>query len=314
VTTMERAALPPLICPDCLTLLERTDRAELHCEKCDHVYVKQDGVDQLLGSKSEINLSELMIQDEVSDLYETVRYTVETSKKYHHRGLVDIINFAPPQGDVLEIGCGSGTFLALLCDGEDTRTLSAIDLSPGMLKYANARLTAVDPPLPWRISRADAERLPFEDSSFDYVVARGLLHHLPNPRIGAQEIARVLRPGGTAVIVDPNRNIISTLPRFLARGTSHFDSDHKNFSLREIKSIIDGLLRVESLKFWGYLAYPLLGFPDVLRLKWLPLKRMYRLLVGFDDAVSKVPFVKRLGWGIILKVTHPNGEEVIVES
>jgi ubiquinone/menaquinone biosynthesis C-methylase UbiE len=253
-----------------------------------------------------------MIQDEVSDLYETVRYTVETSKKYHHHCLVDIINFAPPQGDVLEIGCGSGTFLALLCASEDVQTLSAIDLSSGMLKYANARLAAANPALPWRISLADAERLPFEDASFDYVVARGLLHHLPNPQIGAQEIARVLRPGGTAVIVDPNRNIVSTIPRFLAKGTSHFDSDHKNFSLREIKSIIDGSLSVESLKFWGYLAYPLLGFPDILRLKWLPLKRLYRLLVAFDDAVSKVPFVKRLGWGIILKVTHPNDEEVLV--
>tara|TARA_B100000131_G_scaffold321811_1_gene373829 strand:- start:1507 stop:2433 length:927 start_codon:yes stop_codon:yes gene_type:complete len=296
--------LPDLACPDCYDILETTEEEVLSCRNCGYKYVNRNGVAQLIGKRSVINFSELQVQDEVSSLYENVRYTVDTSVRYHHESLVDVIKFADPSGDVLEVGCGNGSFLEMLSSQRQVRSLSAIDLSNEMLKYANSRMRGSERAVPWRITRADGERLPFQDSSFDCVFARGLLHHLPSPEKGAAEIARILKPGGTAVLVDPYRNLISAIPRLLSRKTSHFDDDHKNFSLRELKKFFSGSLEIRDVKFWGYIAYPLLGFPDVLNFSWLPLKKLYRPLVNFDNAVSKIPLMNRFSWGITVKVSQ----------
>jgi ubiquinone/menaquinone biosynthesis C-methylase UbiE len=47
---------------------------------------------------------------------------------------------------------------------------------------------------------ADASALPFHEASFDAVLASHMLYHLPDPRDGVAEIARVLRPEGTAIV------------------------------------------------------------------------------------------------------------------
>ena len=300
----KETSLPIFACPDCHENLELTVERNLICHSCSTEYEGNDGIAQLVGSKSKINFSELQIQDEVSSLYENVRYTVETSVRYHHDALVDVINFANPFGDLLEVGCGNGSFLEMLISQQKVKSLSAIDLSNEMLKYANSRMSSTERDIPWRITRGDGERLPFNDASFDCVFARGLLHHLPSPKKGASEIARVLRPNGTAVLVDPYRNPISAIPRLISRRTSHFDSDHKNFSLRELKRIFAGKLEIQEIKFWGFLAYPLLGFPDVINFNWMPLKKLYQPLVNFDDRVSKIPLVNRLSWGITVKVAR----------
>jgi SAM-dependent methyltransferase len=52
-------------------------------------------------------------------------------------------------------------------------------------------------------ARADALRLPFADASFDHVVAAEVLEHIPEDRAAMREIARVLRPGGTAAVSVP---------------------------------------------------------------------------------------------------------------
>ncbi len=302
MTTIRDSSLPTLVCPDCYGTFESTTPTSLRCRDCGNEYEDRDGIAQLVGSKSEINFSGLQIQDEVSALYENVRYTEETSLQYHHDTLLDVIELADPSGDVLEVGCGNGSFLEKLASLEKIQTLSAIDLSSGMLKYADDRMRSSERDILWRITRGDAERLPYQNASYDCVFARGLLHHLPNPKKGAAEIARVLRPGGTAVFVDPYRNFVSAVPRVISRRTSHFDTDHKNFSIREVKRILAGSLEVETINFWGYIAYPLLGFPDFVNFNWLPLRKLYRPLVSFDNMVSKIPLLNRLSWGITVKV------------
>jgi ubiquinone/menaquinone biosynthesis C-methylase UbiE len=52
---------------------------------------------------------------------------------------------------------------------------------------------------------ADAERLPFEDASFDAIHSKDSLHHMDDPRAALAEYRRVLKPGGTLVIVEGNR-------------------------------------------------------------------------------------------------------------
>jgi len=50
----------------------------------------------------------------------------------------------------------------------------------------------------------DAERLPFRDASFDLVTNIGSLEHYVDPAAGVREMARVLRPGGRALVLVPN--------------------------------------------------------------------------------------------------------------
>lgn len=108
-----------------------------------------------------------------------------------------------PRGEsVLEVGCGPGSFAEDVVGGD----LVCLDPIPEMLRVAKAR---VDPK---RAARGDsvvefvegvAEELPFEDASFDAVCSLFSFRDWYDKRAGLAEVLRVLRPGGTVVIVDP---------------------------------------------------------------------------------------------------------------
>jgi ubiquinone/menaquinone biosynthesis C-methylase UbiE len=119
-----------------------------------------------------------------------------------------------PFGDALEIGAGTGYFsLNLLQTGEIERA-TATDISPGML--AALRKNASDLGLKVRTVECDAERLPFDDESFDLVFGHAVLHHIPDLERGFAEFSRVLRPGGTlAFCGEPSRygDLLAVLPK-----------------------------------------------------------------------------------------------------
>lgn len=96
---------------------------------------------------------------------------------------------------VLEIGCGEGTNLVRLAR---RAAPFGVDRHPAKVRFAR---TAV--PLA-RLAAADATALPFVDAAFASVFVRDLLHHLPDPRAAVAEAVRVLRPGGSLLILEPN--------------------------------------------------------------------------------------------------------------
>ena len=103
----------------------------------------------------------------------------------------------PPSGDVLDIGCGPGWFWKRMVGRWTPTTLTLADTSCAMLEAAQGRL-ATD----FQVTTvmADVIHLPFEDNSFDHVFAMHMLYHSSDPAKGLAEIARVLKPGGHAVI------------------------------------------------------------------------------------------------------------------
>lgn len=105
---------------------------------------------------------------------------------------------------VLDIGCGTATFADDLL--ERSEAYCGIDLSPAMIERGRARLESHPLASRCSLSVGDAEALAFPDSSFDAVVALGLLEYLPSYERALREICRVLRPGGTAVLAVPNRD------------------------------------------------------------------------------------------------------------
>lgn len=97
---------------------------------------------------------------------------------------------------ILDVGCGDGG----LWVSQRARIgpgwhLTLADMSPGMIAEAQRRL--VDPPCDVRFAVADAQNLPFDDHSFDAVVANHMLYHVADLDRGLGEIRRVLRPAGT---------------------------------------------------------------------------------------------------------------------
>jgi ubiquinone/menaquinone biosynthesis C-methylase UbiE len=116
-----------------------------------------------------------------------------------------------PDAKVLDVGCGHG--LLLITAAKRLRTGKAIGLDLWQTEdqagnspeatLANARLEAVADRI--ELKTGDARQIPFEDSSFDAVVSSWALHNIYE-RAGRErairEIARVLKPGGCAAIVD----------------------------------------------------------------------------------------------------------------
>ena len=104
----------------------------------------------------------------------------------------------------LEIGAGTGYFsLHLLMSGVVARA-TCTDISPGMVAALEENAERLE--LEVEALVADAERLPFEDDSFDLVVGHAVLHHLPDLTQAFAEIFRVLKPGGTIVFAgEPSR-------------------------------------------------------------------------------------------------------------
>jgi ubiquinone/menaquinone biosynthesis C-methylase UbiE len=288
-------------CPDCYGTLSTQDDQALVCESCGETYPIVDGIPQLVGTKSAINTSEVETQDYVTDFYENLRYKLPWARAYHEHTLREMLALADVTGRVLDNGCGNGMFLErLVQDSRPGTQLIGTDISMGMLEHAKRRLTECGSAI--SVTQADACRLPFADDSFDLVFARGLLHHLPDPAAGAREMARVLRPGGVVIALDPNRTLISELPRRLLRGTSHFDEDHKNFTVRQMRRILTPHLRVDGVHHVGYVAYPLLGFPDITNFgKVLPLGALAPSLMKLDDVLARVPGVRALSWGLMVR-------------
>ena len=186
--------LPSLLrCPDCRGELS-FEGLDARCAACARAYPAHDGGVELIGDKSVLDASEIETQDRVSDHYEQARYKHAFSRAYHEKTLDQLIDIVPPRGTVLDDGCGNGVFLDYL-EGKARRgeispieRYVGVDISRGMLGHARRRLG--DRPSA-AVLRADATRLPFADATFDVVYARGLLHHLSDPSLGAREAARV---------------------------------------------------------------------------------------------------------------------------
>lgn len=99
--------------------------------------------------------------------------------------------------DVLEVGCGMGTHAAMLA--RTGARLTAIDLTERAIEVTKRRFDVFG--LKGTIQRADAEKLPFADASFDQVWSWGVIHHSNRFESCLAEISRVLRPGGHLMLM-----------------------------------------------------------------------------------------------------------------
>jgi ubiquinone/menaquinone biosynthesis C-methylase UbiE len=100
----------------------------------------------------------------------------------------------------LDLGCGAGHASYALARGGASRVV-AYDLSEQMLEVAAAEAKERGHDQ-MEFRAGPAEQLPFPDTSFDLVVTRYSAHHWMNALAAVHEAARILKPGGTLIVID----------------------------------------------------------------------------------------------------------------
>jgi MPBQ/MSBQ methyltransferase len=104
-----------------------------------------------------------------------------------------------PGLDVLDVGAGTGFTTEGIVGRVDPARVTMLDQSPHQLARAR-RKPALEA---CRKLLGDAERLPFDDGAFDRYVSAGSIEYWPDPQRGIAEAHRVLRDGGTGVVIGP---------------------------------------------------------------------------------------------------------------
>lgn len=103
---------------------------------------------------------------------------------------------------VLDAGCGKGRYAALLKRRHPTADVTALDVSAEMLRHVPAGIATV------QHSLLD---LPFPDDHFDAILCVEALEHAVRIGEAVRELGRVLKPGGTLVVIDKNREKLGAL-------------------------------------------------------------------------------------------------------
>mgnify|MGYP000064840814 CR=1 FL=1 len=154
-----------------------------------------------------------------------------------------------PGATVLFLGVGGGTNVATLTKKFPDASVHGIELSADRVRQTNVDYGDV-----LRLARADAEYLPFDDDSFDVVVAHAVLHHLPDWRgRGLDEIVRILGSEGSFVFYEPGRyNPSAALRRRFAPSNIHTPGQEP-FDPRELHTELSG--RFSDVEMTGHCLF-----------------------------------------------------------
>lgn len=129
----------------------------------------------------------------ISGLYDTMEVFAERRYSEWRSRLWSLV-----QGPkVLEVGVGTGKNMLYYPDGVQ---ITAVDLTPGMLEYAQKRAAELNIDVELRLG--DVQNLDFPDDTFDDVVSTFVFCSVPNPTLGLKELLRVTKPNGRLLMLE----------------------------------------------------------------------------------------------------------------
>ena len=128
--------------------------------------------------------------------YDSKRYAMVNRWDSSHMDKIDRLLDLEPGDRVLEVGCGAGHLVKRLAErGVD---IVGIDVNPNATEVAGTD----------RVIEMAAESLDFPDDEFDAIVSVHAIEHIPELEAAAAEMARVLKPGGSALYIYPAEPIM----------------------------------------------------------------------------------------------------------
>jgi len=194
---------------------------------------------------------------------------LDVRRRTHQRYTVDPVDFGrwtlerlPRRGNerILDVGCGPGDLLCAMARRQaGWGALVGLDFSPGMI--AQAVSTAAG--LPAHFSVGDAQALPLPAGTFDVVLARHMLYHVPDIDRALAECDRVLGPGGRFLAATNSANSMPEYNALRRRAAARFPSMVEpemvtdRFSLENAPALIENYFdRVEVHLLRGTLRFP----------------------------------------------------------
>lgn len=170
---------------------------------------------------TEINLETLKIFDDAYfGRYPYLKQYVDREKVAHKT--------------VLEIGLGFGTLSQYLM--EQRANYYGLDIAQGPVSMVQDRQSYVlDTPKPNQIVQGSALKNPFPDEYFDFVYSIGALHHTGDTQLAIDEVYRVLKPGGKAIVMLYNRDSFRQRIQVDLRGLL----ERRQLSQTEVNSLYD---------------------------------------------------------------------------
>lgn len=193
--------------------------------------------------------------------------------------------------DVLEVGCGNGQGLGYLAPR--VRNLRAGDISPQLVARVKAHYQERV-----QVEVMDALNLPLPDDSVDVVLLFEAIYYLDPAEAFVAECRRVLRPGGTALIVTANKDLYDFNPSLYAK---------RYFGAVELTQLFEA--QGFAVELFGYLPYDRVSLRQrVLR----PVKKIAASLRLIPSTMAGKRWLKRIVFGAMTRMPAEIGENMLV--
>jgi|SRR5579862_4957764 len=141
----------------------------------------------------------------------------------HLEVFADFVDSLLDDGTVLDLGCGDGSLDRILASKNRKRKITATDLEP----HPQWKLPH---PKNLEFKAVSIYKLSYEPGSFDYIVLKDVLHHLPEPQKSLAHIAKIAKKG--VVVIEANRYNPISYVRMVKI------AKHEHFSRRKLKRVI----------------------------------------------------------------------------
>ncbi len=132
-----------------------------------------------------------------------------------------LLALVPPHWTVADLGCGTGAMVAQLAPR--VKQVIGVDQSAAMLSSARRKIGKADNV---QLRRGELEKLPVADGACDAALMVLVLSYAAEAKPVLAEMARILKPGGRAVVVDLLRHDRQDFRRLMGQQASGFDIDH----------------------------------------------------------------------------------------
>jgi len=186
--------------------------------------------------------------DNISPKYDFLNHFLSAGIDiYWRKKAIKILRSEKPQ-TILDIATGTGDF-AIEALALKPKKIIGVDISEGMLAVGRTKIKKLGMENVIELRTADSERLPFSDNSFEAVIASFGVRNFENLRKGLTDMFRVMKPGGTCVVVE------------FSKPKSFPFKQLYNFYFRYILPVV-GRLVSKDTSAYAYLPESVQAFPD----------------------------------------------------